>query len=58
MTKYNLKGIPAEKCILGTNYSKKKKKRERERKKRRKKKEKQNGQKVHNIYDIFKEIFF
>ena len=38
MTKYNLKGIPAEKCILGTNYSKKKKK-EREREKEKKEEE-------------------
>jgi len=36
----------------------KKKEEEEERKKRRNKREKQNGYKVHNIYDIFKEVFF
>lgn len=46
MIKHNLKGIPAEQCILGTNYTKK-----------RDKKEKQNGHKVHSINYIIKTFF-
>ena len=42
----------------GDKLFKKKKNEEEERKKRMNKKEKQNGYKVHNIYDIFKEVFF